>query len=166
MKVQRNIIIGKSGGNSGKNACNYKVSIPADMIRALGVTNLDKSVTLELVDEQIVIKKEKKPMTTTKYEVKKFSKEFKYEERFDIKTGCCIDDTDPESIGVFDSKEDAMLEASKHEPTCQYFGKFFRVEEVGIEIYEVDEDGDFFSGSDYDFPISYEFDDDKNDIVF
>lgn len=57
MKVNRNIIFNKSGGNSGKNTMNYKVSLPADMIKALGVTKENRSVTLELVDDRIEIKK-------------------------------------------------------------------------------------------------------------
>lgn len=36
---------------------NYKVSLPADMIKALGVTQEDRLVTLELLDDRIEIKK-------------------------------------------------------------------------------------------------------------
>ncbi len=57
MKVNRNIMINKAGGNSGKDSVNYRVSIPADMIKALGVTKENRSVTLELVDDRIEIKK-------------------------------------------------------------------------------------------------------------
>lgn len=57
MKVNRNIMINRTGGNSGKDSVNYRVSLPADMIKALGVTKENRSVTLELVDDRIEIKK-------------------------------------------------------------------------------------------------------------
>lgn len=55
--VDRNIIIGKAGGNSGKNTVNYKVSLPASMIHELGITPEDKSVKLFLKDKKIIIEK-------------------------------------------------------------------------------------------------------------
>ena len=55
--IERNIIIGKSGGHSGKNSVNYKISLPAEMVKALGVTQEDKAVTVDFVDGNIVIKK-------------------------------------------------------------------------------------------------------------
>lgn len=57
MKVDRNIMINKAGGNSGKNTVNYRVSLPADMVKALGITPEDKSVTLTLEDGKIIIEK-------------------------------------------------------------------------------------------------------------
>ena len=36
--VERNIIMGKAGGTAGKNSVNYKISLPADMVKELGVT--------------------------------------------------------------------------------------------------------------------------------
>lgn len=50
-------MINRTGGNSGKDSVNYRVSLPADMIKALGVTKENRSVTLELVDDRIEIKK-------------------------------------------------------------------------------------------------------------
>ena len=55
--VERNIIMGKAGGNSGKNTVNYKISLPSEMVKALGVTQDDKAVTLDCVDGKIVIEK-------------------------------------------------------------------------------------------------------------
>lgn len=55
--VERNIIMGKAGGNAGKNSVNYKISLPAEMVRALGVTQDDKAVLVSLVDEKIIIEK-------------------------------------------------------------------------------------------------------------
>ena len=60
MKINRNVIIGKAGGTSGKHTVNYKISIPVAMIYALGITKEDRSVNLELVDNQIIIKKANK----------------------------------------------------------------------------------------------------------
>lgn len=57
MKVYRNIMINKAGGNSGANTKNYRVSIPADMIRELGVTEDNRSVTLTFQDGKIIIEK-------------------------------------------------------------------------------------------------------------
>jgi hypothetical protein len=58
MKVTRNIMINKVGGSTAsKNAVNYRVSLPVDMIRALGVTKEDRTVTLELFTDKIEIKK-------------------------------------------------------------------------------------------------------------
>lgn len=56
MKIDRNIIIGKAGGNSGAGAMNYKISIPAAMIKSIGVTPEDKAVVMELAEEENIIK--------------------------------------------------------------------------------------------------------------
>lgn len=53
----RNIIIAKAGGNSGKNSVNYKISLPAGMVKAIGVTAEDRAVTVLLEDGKIIIKK-------------------------------------------------------------------------------------------------------------
>ena len=58
-KVSRNVMINKAGGTSGKNTKNYRISIPVGMIKALGVTEDDRSVVLEEKDGVITIKKEK-----------------------------------------------------------------------------------------------------------
>lgn len=57
MQVMRNIMINKSGGHSGANTKNYRVSIPADMIRELGVTEDDRSVTLTCKNGIVTIEK-------------------------------------------------------------------------------------------------------------
>lgn len=58
MEVKRNIIIQKAGGTAGKNSKNYKISLPADMVRELGVTEEDRSVVLTCEDRKIVIEKD------------------------------------------------------------------------------------------------------------
>ena len=57
MSVKRNIMINKAGGHSGANTKNYRVSIPADMIRELGVTEDDRSVILTCENGILTIKK-------------------------------------------------------------------------------------------------------------
>lgn len=61
MKVNRNVIVNKVGGSTcTKKAVNYKLSIPVDMIKFLGVTKEDRIVSLEIVDDHIEIKKASK----------------------------------------------------------------------------------------------------------
>ena len=57
--VKRNIIIAKAGGTAGKNSVNYKISLPAEMVKDLGVTSEDRSVEVEFDGEKIVIEKRK-----------------------------------------------------------------------------------------------------------
>ncbi len=57
--VERNIIMGKAGGTAGKDSVNYKISLPAEMVKALGVTADDRGVLVDLVDGKIVIEKNK-----------------------------------------------------------------------------------------------------------
>ena len=59
MKVKRNIIIGKVGGNANENSVNYKISLPAKMVKELGVTKEDRSVILTFENNKIIIKKDK-----------------------------------------------------------------------------------------------------------
>lgn len=58
MEVCRNIMINKAGGNSGKGTVNYRVSIPAEMIKRLGITLDDRAVKMIFEDDKIIIKKE------------------------------------------------------------------------------------------------------------
>ena len=52
-------MINKAGGNSGQNTKNYRISLPADMVRALGVTENDRAVTLTCENGKIIIEKAK-----------------------------------------------------------------------------------------------------------
>ena len=58
MQAKRNIIIQKAGGTAGKNSKNYKISLPADMVRELGVTEEDRSVVLTCEGGKIAIEKD------------------------------------------------------------------------------------------------------------
>lgn len=55
----RNIMFNKAGGTAGKNSYTYKVNLPADMIKKLGVTLEDRSVSIEYLDGKIIIEKQK-----------------------------------------------------------------------------------------------------------
>ena len=55
MEVKRNIIIGKVGGNANENSVNYKISLPAKMVKDLGVTKEDRSVILTFENNKIII---------------------------------------------------------------------------------------------------------------
>lgn len=57
--VERNIIIAKAGGTAGKNSVNYKISLPAEMVKELGVTPEDKSVIVSFDNGRIIIEKKK-----------------------------------------------------------------------------------------------------------
>lgn len=57
MIAKRNIMINRAGGNAGKNSKNYRLSIPADMVRALGVTEENRGVIIEEKNGIITIKK-------------------------------------------------------------------------------------------------------------
>lgn len=57
MQVNRNIMINKAGGTAGKNSKLYRISLPADMVRALGVTEEDRAVILEEVNGVLTIRK-------------------------------------------------------------------------------------------------------------
>lgn len=58
MQVKRNIMVNRAGGTASKNGKTYRVSIPAEMIRELGVTDEDRGVILTSENGEIRIKKE------------------------------------------------------------------------------------------------------------
>ena len=57
--IKRNIIIGKAGGTAGKNSVNYKISLPAEMVKEIGVTREDKAVLVSFDNGKICIEKDK-----------------------------------------------------------------------------------------------------------
>ena len=58
--VERNIIIAKAGGSAGKNSVNYKISLPAEMVKEIGVTPDDKGVLVSFNNGKIIIEKKRK----------------------------------------------------------------------------------------------------------
>lgn len=56
-KRKANMIIGKCGGNSSKNAYNCKVSIPKLWADQIGISPDNKSLSLQFNGESIIIKK-------------------------------------------------------------------------------------------------------------
>ena len=57
MEVKRNVMFAKAGGTAGKNSKNYRISLPADIVRELGVTEEDRSVILTCKNGILTIKK-------------------------------------------------------------------------------------------------------------
>ena len=55
--MKKNIIINKAGGNASKNSVAYKIGLPVDMVKALGVTHENRLVDVNFVDGKIVISK-------------------------------------------------------------------------------------------------------------
>lgn len=85
-----------------------------------------------------------------KYDLQEFKSEFK--KKSEIKRGCCIGvDPSPELVQSFDSLEDAKKEIAKekYRPEIRKMSNYWLVTEYFVEEYEVDEDGDFLSGSDF-----------------
>jgi hypothetical protein len=57
MKVNRNIMINKAGGTAGKNSVNYRISLPANMVKELGISDEDRSVIVKCEGKKIIIEK-------------------------------------------------------------------------------------------------------------
>lgn len=103
------------------------------------------------------------------FEIKKFSAQIKAKNRKEIKTGCCIEDTEPESVGKFATLEAAQeeLKKEKYKPSCVYRSSavpFYQVTEYMVECYEEDEDGEFVKGSDFDSTYNFMFDTETDTI--
>ena len=60
MKINRNVMIHKAGGNASKNAVCYRIALPIEVIKFLGITKEDRAVSLEIVGDHVEIKKASK----------------------------------------------------------------------------------------------------------
>ncbi len=58
MRIMR-IMINKAGGNAGKNALNYRMSIPSVWAKTLGITEKNREVVAYFDGETLTIKKRK-----------------------------------------------------------------------------------------------------------
>lgn len=56
-EIERNVMFAKAGGNASKNAYTCRISLPMDVIKALGVTPDDRSVMLTIKENKVVIVK-------------------------------------------------------------------------------------------------------------
>lgn len=88
----------------------------------------------------------------TKYAIKAFHADIKFDAAKTI-PGCAIpEDTDPETLFVWDdlasAKEDLATYTADLNP-LRDGRETIRITEYAIEVYEVDDEGDFISGSDY-----------------
>lgn len=55
----RKLIVTKQGGTASKNAVTYRLTLPAEMVKSLGITPEDRSVELEMVGDTLTIRKTK-----------------------------------------------------------------------------------------------------------
>lgn len=53
----RKLIVTKQGGTASKNAVTYRLTLPAEMVKSLGITPEDRSVELEMVGDTLIIRK-------------------------------------------------------------------------------------------------------------
>lgn len=58
-KIERNIIIAPVGKHR-PNSVNYKISLPVEMMRELGITKDDPTVNIYMKDKKIIIEKKSK----------------------------------------------------------------------------------------------------------
>lgn len=50
-------MINKAGGTAEKNSVNYRISLPAEMIHAIGITEDNRSFSIKYIDKKIIIQK-------------------------------------------------------------------------------------------------------------
>ena len=56
-EIKRNIMFNKAGGNAGKDSYVYRMSVPAAMIEALGLTPDNRDVMLKIEPGKVIIEK-------------------------------------------------------------------------------------------------------------
>lgn len=88
-----------------------------------------------------------------KYVLKKDSIEVKYKDRKEIAPGVVLssDNQEPETIKLFNNKEDALKELQKYKSSIAkhtYNGTIYVVEEYYVEENTYDEDGEWLEGGD------------------
>lgn len=100
------------------------------------------------------------------YEVFKFTAQIPYSNAHKVEPLCTLEDNVGESLGKFDKEEAAWKELKKYNPDCVVFPDHSCVEvtEYVMEICTVDEDGEFYDGSDFDYK-DWKFDTETNEIV-
>ena len=55
----RKVTISKPGGTASKNAVMYRLTIPSEMVKLLGITSEDRSVELKMVGDMLTVRKHK-----------------------------------------------------------------------------------------------------------
>lgn len=53
----KKITVCKSGGTASRNDLIYRLTVPAEMIKALGVTPEDRNIELDMVGDTLTIRK-------------------------------------------------------------------------------------------------------------
>jgi len=56
-KKQRKISFNLAGGNASKNSISYKLSMPTEFIKAIGIDENNKMVDIEIDGDRIIITK-------------------------------------------------------------------------------------------------------------
>lgn len=97
MEIRKaNVIVGNAGGNTGKSSNNYKISIPNQWIKELGISRENKEVILSFDGEKIVISKKERfdDFLKRKKVLKHSLKIFEFSESNVVTTKICADFTD------------------------------------------------------------------------
>ncbi len=91
-----NIIIGNAGGNTGKSTNNYKISIPNQWIKEMGISKDNREVTISFDGEKIIITKKEgiKEFSERKKTHKHILKLFEFSEFGVVMTRICVDFSD------------------------------------------------------------------------
>ena len=55
----KKLIVTKQGGTASKNAVTYRLTLPAEMDKVLGLTPEDRSVELKMVGDMLTVRKHK-----------------------------------------------------------------------------------------------------------
>lgn len=55
----RKLIVTKQGGTASKNAVTYRLTLPAEIVKSLGITPEDRSIELDMVGDTLTIRKVK-----------------------------------------------------------------------------------------------------------
>ena len=59
MEIVKKINITKSGGTASKSAVTYRLILPVEMVKLLGITPEDRSVELKMVGDMLTVRKHK-----------------------------------------------------------------------------------------------------------
>lgn len=59
MEIKKKVIVRRAGGNAGNNSLVYRLNLPAQFARELGITETDREVKLTLEFDRMIIVKER-----------------------------------------------------------------------------------------------------------
>lgn len=107
-----NVIVGKAGGNTGELSNNYKISIPNQWVKKLGISKDNREVNISFDGEKIMIsKKENFAEFLNRKKVMRHSlKIFEFIDQQSITTKICADFTD-ETLCIENYTDDMIKRA-------------------------------------------------------